>query len=207
MRKIFITLSFFIGIQLFGQEEIYYCENIWKEALLDYDIQDTLLVINNPTIYTKWENELLLGLGRTIVFIFKKESKWYSAYIMLTLENGKYVWYQSLPLEFSYNLQEQFLPSLFDSCTSNINDMIEYNKVNRINSGSLIFLFLKINDEIIEVYFQPKGRQDITALYGSQFSSIYTMYSLGLSNSMSLHYPKRKECESEGVKKKKKKKR
>jgi len=205
MRKIILIFFILISLQLFGQRDLYTCNNLWKNALPYYENPDTLLIINNPTKHTKWKNQLLPKSGRTIVLIYKKNMIWYSAYIMLTYENEKPIWYQSVPSMFSYNLQDSLLPILFSNCSTTISDMIEYKKRNGENSGYFIFVFMKINNEIIEVEFQPKGIQDITALYGSRFSSIFTMYSLGLSNSMSLHYPIKMECEREDIRKKKKK--
>ena len=179
---------------LFGQNDYMFCDNLLEEALPYYNIEDTLLIIDNPTMFTKWENELLLGVGRTIVLVYKKDFKWYSAHIMLTYEKNKYVWYQSVPVMFSSNLQDQVLPSLIDSIVSTTYDMIEHNKTKKQHSGRNIHVFVKINSEIVETHFQPDGNQDITALYGSQFTPIYTVFSLGLCNSMSLHYPIRKVC-------------
>ena len=96
MKHIILILITFIVVKSFSQRDIYYCSNFYKEALKVYNDPDTLMIIDNSTPYTLIDKKWHTNTGRSIVFIYKINDEWFSAYCMITVENDKWVWYQIL---------------------------------------------------------------------------------------------------------------
>lgn len=200
MRKIIICLLLGFVIKLEAQEPFYCCTNFWKESLDYLGNPDTIFIAVDYTSYTKInKNEIQNKAGRNIVFVFKKNNEWQSALAMLTIDNKKDVLFITPRRGFSHSIEEKYLNNLFDTCFQYIQKLIEYKKTDFTeDSGRNVRLYIRKRDVVLEVPFHNvPGRGDMVSFYGSEYNSLYTMYSLGLSNSVSLFFPFKMKCEAE----------
>lgn len=188
---IFITILFSVNIS-FSQKEHCYCINFFKETLKNYDNPDTLIIIDNPIAYTLFNKQLLSEIGRNIIYLFKTNGEWHSAYSMITYENEKMLWYQTVNRDFDNYNSKKSLESLFDNCFNDIQKLIEEKP--RRNSGGFIYIYIRQGKKAFDIMYCPPVTGDIVGLLSTQYKSFYDAYSLGLAHSITMHYPYTKKC-------------
>lgn len=184
-----------------SQEPFYCCTNLWKESLAYLENPDTIFIAVDYTSHTKVnKNEIQNRAGRNIIFVFKKNNEWQSALAMYTVENNKDVLYITPTRSFPLSHQRDLLPALFDSCLFDMQKLIDFKKINQWeeHSGLNVSIYIKNEGSVFEMPFHNSpSRGDMIGFYGSEYNSLYTMYSLGLSNSVSLFFPFKMKCEAE----------
>jgi hypothetical protein len=203
MKKILFYTLFGYMVILNAQEPSnpnYCCTNFWKESLAYLENPDTIFIAVDYTSHTRVnKNEIQNRAGRNIIFVFKKNNEWQSALAMYTVENNKNVFYITPTRSFPLYIDQKHLNNLFDTCFQDVQKLIEYKKKNiEETSGRNVRLYIRKGDAVFEIPFHNVySRGDMICFYGSEYNSFYTMYSLGLTNSVSLFFPFKMKCEAE----------
>ncbi len=193
MKKTLIgIIILFAVLKSFSQKEHYYCTNFFKETLKNYDYPDTLIIIDNPIAYTLFNKQLLSEIGRSIVYLFKTNGEWHSAYSMITYEKGKMLWYQTVKRDFDYYNSKNTLDPLLDNCFNDIQKLIEEKPIR--DFGRFIYIYVRQGKKVFDIKYYTPITGDIVGLLSTQYKSFYDAYSLGLAHSITMHYPYTKKC-------------
>ncbi len=193
MKKTLIgIIILFAVLKSFSQKEHYYCTDFFKETLNNYENPDTLIIIDNPIAYTLFNKQLLSEIGRSIVYLFRTNGKWHSAYSMITYEKGKMLWCQTVKRDFDNYNSEKTLEPLFDNCFNDIQKLIDDKP--RRNSGGFIYIYVRQGEKVYDIMYCPPITGDIVGLLCTQYKSFYDAYSLGLAHSITMYYPYTNKC-------------
>jgi len=201
MKKVLLYIILFCTSNLYSQDEFYKCKNFWKESFNLLGNPDTIFAAvdytgNFSSAPKVRKSKIEEKQGRLIVYVFKKNNEWYSAIAVITTKKYKHYWYQSGNDIFPFSMRDSLICNLFNTCYNELAAMVEQTKVQRgEHGGRYIQLYIKNGNSILEVpFYQPPGRGDIKGLYGGPFNSIFSLYSLGLSNSCTLYMPFEGKC-------------
>ena len=190
-KILIVTLILFAVIKSYSQKEHYYCLNFFKETLNNCNNPDTLIIIDNSIGLLEKQSPTASDC-RNIVYIFKQNGNWYSAYCFIRYEKDEMAWYQTLKRKF-YDNSKKSLELLFDNCFNDIQKLIENKNTGR-NSGRFVFLYVQKGGKSHEIIYCTPTTGDIMGLINTEYKSFYDAYSLGLAHSITMYFPYQNKC-------------